>query len=112
MRLCEELRLRRLELGLSQGRLAGMLGVSQQTISRWESGSTAPGPRRIAELATALGIEVGGLLRSGGYLLASDSARAQPIVPNFDEMTVAELVASVDAVWQVLRARLSDGRAV
>lgn len=109
MRLCEELRLRRSELGLSQGRLAALLGVSQQTVSRWESGSAAPGPRRIAELADVLGIELGGLLRSGGYLLASESARDLPVVADFDAMTVAELVAFVEVGWQVLRARLSEG---
>ena len=35
----------RTRLALSQGALAGLLGVSQQTVSRWEQGASRPRAR-------------------------------------------------------------------
>ncbi|HEX2149609.1 MAG TPA: helix-turn-helix transcriptional regulator, partial [Actinomycetota bacterium] len=51
------LRSRREELGLGQSQLAERIGVTQQTISRWESGEIVPPPKRLAKLAQALNID-------------------------------------------------------
>lgn len=40
------------KLGLSQGRLAEILGVSLPTIGNWESGKTRPKPDQIQAIAT------------------------------------------------------------
>jgi transcriptional regulator with XRE-family HTH domain len=108
MHLPEELRMRRLELKISQVELASRLQVSQQTISRWESGGTTPGPRRIAELADALRLDIAALLRSAGYLHASDitAATPSPLHSELARMTTTELVLFIDAGWQLLRGRL------
>jgi transcriptional regulator with XRE-family HTH domain len=109
MLLPEELRTRRVELNISQSALAGRLQVSQQTISRWETGDTSPGPRRIAELADALSLSLPALLRAAGYLLASDhSAEAlAPTAAELSRMTTSDLVIFIDAAWQQLRSRLA-----
>jgi transcriptional regulator with XRE-family HTH domain len=109
MRLHEELRTRRTELGMSQAELADRLEISQQTISRWEAGSAAPGPRRIAELAAVLGLNLSALFRSAGYLLASDFVvdRLRPTDAELEQMTITELVSFVDAGWRQLRVRLA-----
>jgi len=57
MELAELIKERRAQLGMTQLRLAEMLGRSASTIRSWERGATLP-PREIREaLATALGVE-------------------------------------------------------
>jgi transcriptional regulator with XRE-family HTH domain len=108
MLLPEELRTRRVELNISQAELARLLQVSQQTISRWESGRTSPGPRRIGALADALNLDLSALLRSAGYLLASDftANTLRPTVAELGRMTTSDLVLFIDAGWQQLQDRL------
>jgi transcriptional regulator with XRE-family HTH domain len=109
MLLPEEVRTRRVELNISQSTLAERLRVSQQTVSRWESGGASPGPRRIAELAEALNLDLSALLRSAGYLVASDftANRLQPMVAELGRMTTSDLVLFIDAGWEQLRGRLA-----
>jgi transcriptional regulator with XRE-family HTH domain len=109
MLLPEELRTRRVELNISQSALADRLQVSQQTISRWETGDTAPGPRRIAELSEALSLSLPALLRAAGYLLASDFTADAfgPTAVELSRMTTSDLIVLIDAGWQQLRGRLA-----
>lgn len=109
MPLPEELRTRRIELNISQSALADRLQVSQQTISRWETGDTLPGPRRIAELAEALSLSLSALFRSAGYLVAPDftSATLGRTADELGRMTTSDLVAFIDAGWQQLQGRLA-----
>lgn len=44
---------------MEQGELARRVGVTQQTVSKWETGLTIPRPARIAALAEALALEAG-----------------------------------------------------
>lgn len=48
--------------GLSQARLAEMVGVEQPTIQRWEKGKREPDLDNLKSLATALGVTPGSLL--------------------------------------------------
>ena len=75
-RLADVLRLRRLELRLNQRDLAAQLGVKQQTVSRWESGTALPRPERVAQLSKALGLPRLSLLRLAGYIDAGDDMQA------------------------------------
>jgi transcriptional regulator with XRE-family HTH domain len=50
----EQIRARRTALGLSQGSLAESVGVTQGTISNWESGRSAPSEEQVALLRDAL----------------------------------------------------------
>jgi transcriptional regulator with XRE-family HTH domain len=106
--LSTDLQTRRIELSISQAELAGQLGVSQQTVSRWESGAISPGPRRLAELAQALRLDASGLLRAAGYLVASDLVVdwLRPTAAELGAMTTNDLVRLIDAGWQQLRHRL------
>ena len=54
MTFAERLAQARQESGLTQDALAGMLDVSRQTVSKWESGQAQPEAGRIAALADAL----------------------------------------------------------
>lgn len=62
------LRVRREELGLGQAELAQRVGVTQQTISRWENGEVVPPPKRLAKVALALDLDLDRVLAYGGYL--------------------------------------------
>jgi len=50
--------------GLNQRDCAKLLKVAQSTLSDWENGAIAPRPRRLGEIADALGIKAS-KLRAG-----------------------------------------------
>jgi len=56
----------RTRVALSQGALAGLLGVSQQTVSRWEQGVSRPRPRLIVKLAEILNLDTAELTAAAG----------------------------------------------
>lgn len=70
--LSELLRQRREAAGLSQVELAHRLGIKQQQVSKWESGTATPGTRRLPDLARALDIDKGELLE-----LVADASQAE-----------------------------------
>ena len=48
----------RINKGLSQQRLADMLGTTQQNVARWENGKTIPGPyyrQKLCDLFAEIG---------------------------------------------------------
>ena len=49
-------------LGLSQEQLAEQVGVSRQSISKWETGQSAPELEKIVELSRVFGISTDELL--------------------------------------------------
>ncbi|MBR6005692.1 MAG: helix-turn-helix domain-containing protein [Clostridia bacterium] len=57
----------RIERGLSQQKLADMIGVHQTAVSQWEKGRTDPDKQSLLRLSEALGV-------SADRLLGSDSA--------------------------------------
>jgi transcriptional regulator with XRE-family HTH domain len=48
---------RRSELGISQRRLAEMLGVQRYSVSKWERGHRRPHPEVLSRLYLALGLD-------------------------------------------------------
>lgn len=54
---------KRLEIGLTQKRLAVLLGTEQNTISQWESGKRFPRKAQLIKLASLLNCTVDELLR-------------------------------------------------
>ena len=70
-RLCEL----RKKAGLSQSGLGGKIGVTGRTVSRWESGLSAPGLNAVYSLADALAVTVDDLLHP-----SSDEKRITKIV--------------------------------
>ena len=58
----------RLTAGIaSQKELAGVLGATQQTISRWEKGASRPRERELPKLAEALKVDLAELIKAAGY---------------------------------------------
>ena len=58
----EVIQVRRAALGLSQERLAELVGVSRQAVSKWEVGDALPDTDRLLPLARALEITADELL--------------------------------------------------
>ena len=56
---CSPIALARRQKGISQGRLASMLGVSQGLISTFETGANKPTEDMLQAIADALGVPVG-----------------------------------------------------
>lgn len=78
---------RRFEAGIdTQAELARRLGITQQTVSRWEAGSSRPPEGQIGSLAAALGADEVELRRLAGYPAGPVSAAAA-CLPNisFDQ---------------------------
>lgn len=47
--------------GISQLRLGALLGVTKQTVAKWENGAAQPSAGKIADIATALGVSPSGI---------------------------------------------------
>jgi transcriptional regulator with XRE-family HTH domain len=55
----------RRRLGLTQADLAERLNVEQPTVQRWESGTREPNMTKLADIASALGVDPGDLFGAG-----------------------------------------------
>jgi transcriptional regulator with XRE-family HTH domain len=58
LELGRRIRKQRRAIGLTQVKLAAALGVTQVTISQWETGATVPSWTRHRQVARVLGIDV------------------------------------------------------
>jgi transcriptional regulator with XRE-family HTH domain len=100
---------RREEVGLSQKELADRLGVSQQTVSRWESGTAIPQPERLSALAKLLDMEEERLLGYAGYLPKGDRSHYwqafQTMYERIVQLSDKELILLLDKAWQEHRRR-------
>lgn len=76
----------RTRVALSQGGLAGLLDVSQQTVSRWEQGVSRPRPQLITKLAEVLNLDVAELTAAAGRTI-SPTASAGRIDGPVDDTT-------------------------
>ena len=56
--IAAEITMKRHELGMSQAKLAGLMGVSQTLVSKWESGETNFTLKTLVQIASILGIEM------------------------------------------------------
>ena len=110
--LGREIKTRRQDLGLGQGDLADRLGVTQQTISRWEGGVVLPPPKRLAALAEVLELKLDRLLSLGGYFphdIPEPSIR--PLMTSVDVGAISDddLYLVIDLAWEELRRRRTLG---
>ncbi len=119
--------LKRLRLAkkLTQEQLAGILGVSTQSVSRWECGNTLPDVMLLPEIAKLYGITVDDLYRPNakGYpnyaqrLLAvyEESGRSEDFIAAeqaFSRISVNELTADDLRSWGVLYHYMMQDSAV
>lgn len=111
----QNLRRLRLEKNLTQEQLANILGVSVQSVSRWECGNTLPDVMLLPEIAKLYGVTVDDLYRADakGYpsyaqrLLAvyEASGRSEDFLAaeqEFIRMPTSELTADDLRSWGVL----------
>lgn len=111
----QNLRRLRLEKNLTQEQLANILGVSVQSVSRWECGNTLPDVMLLPEIARLYGVTVDDLYRADakGYpsyaqrLLAvyEASGRSEDFLAaeqEFARMSASELTADDLRSWGVL----------
>jgi transcriptional regulator with XRE-family HTH domain len=100
---------RRAEVGLSQAELAARVGVSQQTVSRWESGVAIPQAERVIVLAKVLDLEEERLLGYAGFLPRGDRSQYwgqfQATYESVVRLSDKELVLLLDKAWQEHRRR-------
>lgn len=98
------------EQGWTQAQLADALGVQQQAVSKWLSGSTRPKPATLERLGSRLGLDIGELFRLAGYLEVAPTAngRRQPAAASGlsipANLTPGER-AVIEAVLDGIRAR-------
>ncbi|MDQ3660759.1 MAG: helix-turn-helix transcriptional regulator [Actinomycetota bacterium] len=100
---------RRVELDLSQTELAERIGVSQQTVSRWEGGYSIPEPERVIALADVLDLEKESLLVYAGYIPLDDRSHYwhefQSVYDRIMHLSDKELILLLDKAWQEHRRR-------
>ena len=80
--------------GWDQANLAQRLGVRQQTVSRWESGTSRPQRPKIAVIAKLLDLDATELLRAAGYpseLAESPSQVNPPVRPFVSTLPLSQL---------------------
>jgi transcriptional regulator with XRE-family HTH domain len=65
MKFYDKLQSLRKEKGLSQEDLAEMLGVSRQSVSKWESGITYPETEKLIAISEIFGVTLDSLLKEG-----------------------------------------------
>ncbi|MFI7588644.1 helix-turn-helix transcriptional regulator [Spongisporangium articulatum] len=95
---------RRAALGLDQQTVAAAVGVTQQTISRWESGGAMPRRGVMASLARILQVDADQLFRSAGYAPERPPGRLDDAVHTLNaeiqDLSDAQLVALLDLLWR------------
>lgn len=62
MNLCDHIKECRKSAGLSQDKLAELVGVSRQAVTKWEAGQTAPSTENLLKLAEIFGTTVDRLI--------------------------------------------------
>ncbi len=78
MELYEQIQQLRKNAGFSQEKLAELMGVSRQAISKWESGAAAPTLDNLMELSKLFGVPVGELLQPGTQAAEAAPAQTMP----------------------------------
>ena len=83
MGIADNILLTRTAAGRTQEQLAEAVGVSRQTVAKWESGETSPGLEHAAALADALGTTLDALVSfDGGSLGVAAPPRGRHLFGN------------------------------
>ena len=65
MQISEKLQLLRSKTGMSQEELAERLGISRQSISKWESGQSVPDLKKLIILSEIYNVTIDSLVKDG-----------------------------------------------
>ena len=77
LKLSEKILYYRKRAGLSQEALAAKLGLSRQSVSKWETGESQPETAKLAALSAALGVSVDRLLSEDGQEEAREASEGR-----------------------------------
>ncbi|MBO5448063.1 MAG: helix-turn-helix transcriptional regulator [Ruminococcus sp.] len=105
MAFSDKLRFKRNELRISQDELAGRLGVSRQSISKWESGAAYPEIDKLISISNFFDVSI-------DYLLKDNYFPENIGDENMDRAVIRFLVSSNDMeqISQKLISIAKDGR--
>ena len=92
MNLSEKIMLLRKRQNWSQEELAERMGVSRQSVSKWESGASVPELERVAQMCALFGVTADALIRDE---LALDGLPEPCADPDTPRMTLEEVYACV-----------------
>lgn len=112
MNLSEKIISLRKEKGLSQEAFAEALGVSRQSVSKWESGGALPDTDKIIAMSELFGVSTDYLLKNGSQDIPSDSNNGdnetvfvQPQAPKKSgKSKTIKIVAAVVALCLIITA--------
>ena len=81
----ENLKAARKKTGLSQKKLADMLGVNTGTVGNWESGIREPGFQMIHKIANVLNANVASLIAIDTVDMENDASKNAPYTVNIND---------------------------
>ena len=102
MTLGERIKNQRTRAGLSQERVAELVGVSRQSVTKWESGQSAPSTENLFRLAEIFDTTVDMLLD------IPDEKNAQ----STDQAQIKELTSQIQYLYRVESARKAEAERV
>ncbi|WKZ85965.1 helix-turn-helix transcriptional regulator [Ralstonia pickettii] len=103
---------RRRALGLTQARLAELIDLEQEAVSRWERGTRVPTLYRLQQLSDALDCTVDALLRRGSRHIDDQSAAVSDALKGLDDDERALVVNFVQQFTELLRSKHTQRRRV
>lgn len=100
--------------GLTQAALARLVGVKQQSVSKWEAGTSKPAPEIMGKVETILGMDPGQLLIAAGWHFhlqgreegSPDLVLVNPAAgfnPDEDTWMGGSVIELAGASWRMLR---------
>ena len=100
--LGERIKNQRSRAGLSQERVAELVGVSRQSVTKWESGQSAPSTENLFRLAEIFGTTVDMLLD------IPDEKNSQ----STDQAQIKELTSQIQYLYRIESARKAEAERV
>jgi transcriptional regulator with XRE-family HTH domain len=104
--LGESIRARRLIAGMSQGDLAGRLGVSFQQVQKYENGTNRVGAGRLPQIAEIFDVPIGALFDANAVTSRGESPAPVKLLP--DRSTLKLLTAFDGIAHRKIRHSLID----
>ncbi len=107
MQFCEKLMELRRKAGLSQEQLADRLGVTRQSVSKWESGAAMPELGKLIALSELFGVSIDYLVKDGDALdpaAEQESSRSARVEEKLD-MLAQDYRRSFGPVYQYTSRR-------
>jgi transcriptional regulator with XRE-family HTH domain len=94
------IRMRRLQLGMSQDKLAEGLGLTFQQVQKYEKGKNRVGGSRLARIAQLLGVDVGFFFQGApgtdtGHPLARIDSTMDEFISSKDGLIIAEAFVQI-----------------